>query len=741
MLLSGATRGDGRDIAVSAKIDHAWRVAQRHQQAGRIRQAETFCHQVLSQTPNHAGALHLLGVIALQQGDAGRGIGLIETAIRNDAGDPRFHSDLGMAYAALGDAERALACYRRAVAAGPDYVQGWLNLGGALTHRNALQEAADCYRRAAALQPELAMTHYNLGCVLFLAGHTDEASAGLERALALTPDYVEAMLNLGLVRTRQRRYDEAVGLYRRILALRPDFARAHINLGGVLVTMGRYDEAAASSRRALELQPDSALAHYNLALAHQHAGRQDDAEDCSRRALALRPDYVDASIVLGQSLYRQGRIDEAIVCLKEALALRPQSAIGHSALIFALLNTVIGPQEVQAHYRGYARAVEQMPRRPSPHHDNGRDPQRRLRIGYVSPDLREHSVAHFFEPVIAHHDHAGFEIHCYYNHSKIDATGERLRAAADHWTPCIGMTDEELAARIRADGIDILVDLAGHTSGGALTMFALKPAPVQASWLGYPATTGLDAMDYRLCSADTDPPGEERWHSERLYRLPRSLWCYRPRAGLRPAAERAPLLARGGEVHFGSMNNLAKVSPQTIETWARILLRVPGSRLVMTGVPEGRARRVLGERFAAHGVGMERLLLNGRLSDEAYGDLLDTIDIALDPFPYNGTTTTCETLWRGVPLVSLVGERSVSRSGYALLRQLELEWLAAADREEYVELAATLAGDAERLTRLRGELRERFAHSSLRDEAGFTLELEQAYRDMWRDWCEREERS
>jgi predicted O-linked N-acetylglucosamine transferase (SPINDLY family) len=340
------------------------------------------------------------------------------------------------------------------------------------------------------------------------------------------------------------------------------------------------------------------------------------------------------------------------------------------------------------------------------------------------------------EPVLAHHDKTRVEVFCYYNDHRQDEVMQRLKLFADQWLPCQDLDDDTLAARIQADGIDILVDLAGHTAGNRLAVFARKPAPVQLTYLGYPATTGLEAMDWRLVTADTDPPGAEVWHSERLYRLPRSLWCYRPAADNPQVSPSVPA-ARKGYVTFACLNKLAKLSDATVRVWSAILKRLPDSRLALTGLPEGSARERLRSRFAAQGIDAERLELHGKLSQAAYYGLLQEVDIALDPFPYNGTTTTCQGLWMGLPVVTMVGETSVARSGYALLRTVGLDEFAARDEAAYVETAAALARDLDRVGTLRATLRERTAASALRDEAGFTRELEAAYRAMWREWCER----
>ena len=714
--------------------EQALRVARRHWRAGRATQAEQFCGQILRRDPQHAGALHLLGLIAQQRGDHHGALHLFMRAEAVAPDDPDLLSDLGALHVAGGRLAEAEECYRRVLALQPTHLQTLVNMGELLVRRGDFDGALQSYREAIAVQPDFAIAHYNLGSVSFAAGDTATASAALERAVALAPDYAEAWSNLGLVRTRQRRYEEALQCYLRACELRPDFAQAHLNLSGLYVTLGRFEEASESARRALALRPNSPLAFYNMGLACHHRGRPDEAVEWCRRALAVEPGHVEARVCLAQALSRQGRTDESLSHLREALRLRPDHLLARAALLFVLLNTSTDAGEVWSEHRRYGELIEERFRPQQRAHANERVPGRRLRIAYLSPDLREHSIAYFFEPILAHHAHEGFEIHCYQDHPKEDAVTARLRAHVEHWTPCALLTDEDLAERIRADRIDILVDMAGHTSGNRLPVFARRPAPVQVTWLGYPGTTGLSAMDWRLCSAETDPEGAERWHSERLYRL-KSLWCYRPRGDEAPPRGGAsPALSRGGEVWFGSMNNLAKVSAETIRAWSRILKEVPGSRLVMTSVPEGEARRRVTERFAAEGIGEDRLLLHGRLPDEGYREVLDGLDLALDPFPYNGTTTSCETLWRGIPLVSLVGDRSVSRSGYALLKAVGLEELAAADVDGYVALATNLARDQVRLTTLRAELPERFARSVLRDEAGFARDLEAAYREMWRQW-------
>jgi protein O-GlcNAc transferase len=614
----------------------------------------------------------------------------------------------------------AEAAYNRAVALGAS---------------GALDEAMRCYEQALEIRPDFAEAHNNLGMIHLSRARLDEAARCFQQALAHRPDYVNALFNLAGVHLRQGNTQEAVGCYRQLLARNPADIAVHIHLGLAHSARGELDEAVACFERALALRPDSAEAWQNLGTARLRQNRSEEAVDCFRKALTLKPDSAEALHNLGRALLGQGRVDEAAGYFQATLALSPDAYIYSNWLMTQLYRGGTTPAQLLEWHRGYAERYE-APLRPRwPRHANTRDPGRRLRIGYVSPDLRRHSVASFIEPVLAHHDKSAVEVYAYYSHTQQDEVTTRLIACVDHWVPCLSLSDEQLAERILADRIDILVDLAGHTAGNRLPAFARKPAPVQVSYLGYPATTGLAAVDYRLCTADTDPPGQEAWHTETLYRLPRTLWCYRPPAP-RPPEGRGVTRPGNGPVTLGSLNNLPKVSPESLALWARILQALPESRLVMTRVPDGSARADLAARLAAQGIAPARLGLHGRLAEQDYHVLLGDIDCALDPFPYTGTTTTCETLWRGIPVVTRVGATSVARSGHALLRLIGLEELAADDEAEYVRIAVALASDAERLNRLHHELPQRFDASPLRDERGLARDLEAAYRDMWRRWCQ-----
>jgi len=637
----------------------------------------------------------------------------------------------GVTAAAGGDTERALRCFQQALEIKPGFAEAHNNLGMILLGRGRLDEAAQAFRRAIDSRPEYATALYNLAGVQLRRGELPQAVAGYRTLLAHTPGDAGAQHGLGQACLRLGRLEEAVAAFQRALALRPAFPAAHVDLASALINLGRTDAAVANCRQALALKPDSAEAHLTLGIAQYRQGLLDESTASCRQALAFRPDYAEAWVNLANSYHRPGCLDQAVESIRRALELRLDFAAAHSALLVTLQYLRdCTPEQSLAEHRRFATRFETPLKATWRPHDNPRDPERRLRIGYVSPDFRRHSVAWFIEPALARHDRTQVEIFGYYSHARQDEATARLAAHTDRWVPCPDLSDEQLAERIRADGIDILVDLAGHTNGNRLLVFARRPAPVQVTWLGYPTTTGLTAMDYRLCTLDTDPPGQEAWHSEDLYRLPRTLWCYRP------ANEGAPAPVReAGALTFASMNNPAKISRERIGLWADILRATPGSRLLMTNAGEGSVRQALDEQLDARGVARERVQCHGRVPAPRYRQLLGEIDIALDPFPYNGTTTTCETLRAGIPVVTQRGERSAARSGHALLKAVGLEEFAAADDADYVRLAVELARDPARLRTLRRELPARFAASPLRDERGLARDLEEAYRDMWRRWC------
>ena len=662
---------------------------------------------------------------------------------------------------------------RQLTQAWPDYPDGWRALGTVLALQKRFAEAAPALQKALTWLSPDAELHNNLGVALDALGRWADAEACYRKALERKHDYVEARNNLGKVVANLQRNSEAIAEFESALRFAPDFIEAHTNLGNAYRACGRMDEAEKSYSRALALEPNSPTALNNLSVAQQNLGRLLEARVSLQRAIALKPDYYEAHTNLGnvsqalgsfseaEMCYRKaltlspdaqavhsnlgtalrelGRIDEAVSCFRRAIEIDPGYSDAHSNLLFTLnYTTKLTRAELYEEHIAWARQTESPRAARRSVHEHPRDPLKRLRIGYVSPDFRRHSVAFFIEPVLAEHSRSHFEVVCYSNVLRPDEVTRRLLEQADHVRNIVGLSDVNAAAMVRSDKVDILIDLAGHTGRARLGLFALKPAPVQASYLGYPNTTGLASMDWRITDACADPQGDgDALHSERLLRLPDSFLCFRPPENA-PTPAPAPCL-KNGFITFGSFNALAKISAPVVDAWSGLLERVPRSRLLLKAMglsdPQGR-QRIL-EEFAQRGIDANRLdALSPEIEFRTHISRYHLMDIALDPFPYNGTTTTLEALWMGVPVIALAGDRHCGRVGASILSNLDLGELIAPNLENYLVRAAALAADVSRLVELRGTMRERVASSPLRNEKGFVRSLEQAYGAMWRDWCD-----
>ncbi len=661
------------------------------------------------------------------------------SALELNPGYAEAHNNLGAALQRQGKLDEAIATYRHALDLKPDYPAVHNDIGNVLRELGQLDEAIASYRQALTIKPDFAEAHINLGNALQQLGQLDEAVASYRQALSVEPDFAEAHSNLGNVLRELGQLDEAIASYRQALTIKPDFAEAHSNLGNALQELGQLCDAVAALHRALELDPNYPEAHYNLGNALGEQGKLDDAIVHYHRALELKADYPKALINLGRLFREQGMFDEALASYRRALELKPDDVVAHSNLLFCLnFLSAYDRAKIFAEHRCWGEQHAGSLRVAAKAPLNSTDPERWLRIGYVSPDLRDHSVAYFFEALLAAHDPAVVVTHCYADVPRPDRITARLRSLSSEWHSIFGMSDERVAEQVRGDGIDILVDLAGHTANNRLLVFARKPAPVQVSYIGYCNTTGLDTIDYLLTDALVDPEGQNAFYSEELVRLTRCFVCYTPVADAPPVG---PLPAgEAGCITFGAFNNLAKVTPEVVALWSRILLAVPGARLVLKARSLGDA--ATRERYAAlfleNGIAHDRIDLVERIRSKlGHLALYGKIDIGLDTLPYNGTTTTCETLWMGVPVITLAGRAHAGRVGVSLLTAVGLEELIAETPDDYVALATRLAGDLDRLSALRTDLRSRMAASPLCDQAGLALAVESAYRTMWRRWCQR----
>ncbi|GGC60063.1 O-linked N-acetylglucosamine transferase, SPINDLY family protein [Undibacterium terreum] len=530
---------------------------------------------------------------------------------------------------------------------------------------------------------------------------------------------------------------DAAGYYRQALALNGSSAAIHINLGFVLIEQGLLQEAKSHLEQAIVLSPGLSDSYFFLGKIAQGMGDPDAAITEFSRAVSVDPNFVEAYETLG-ILYRdRGEIKESVAAFRAALAINPQLHNCHTGLLFSLQYLPQAhPAELFSEHLQFAGQFEAPVKALQRMHSNNPDPERRLKIAYVSSDFHAHSVAIFMLPVLERHDRAQFEIFCYYNASVRDIITEKIQQAASHFLFCENLSDAELDQRIRADGIDILIDLNGHTGNHRLLTFARKPAPVQVSYLGYVDTTGLSAMDYRLTNEDANPSESDRFYSETLHKFKDRLWwSFRPVEDLREMTELPAL--KNGFITFVSANNISKISDVNIKVWSELMRSIPDARLLIMGTTSPGAQRVLERKFKTEGIELHRLDFKGKLNLAAFREQVMQADIALDTFPFNGGTTSCETFWQGLPLVTLTGESFASRVGYALLNNLGLPELAAANAEDFARIAIELSRDMQRLSALRQGMRARLAASSLSDELGFTKALEASYRGMWRKYLEK----
>lgn len=573
------------------------------------------------------------------------------------------------------------------------------------------------------------------------AGQFAQAERQYRALLRIEPANADALNNLALICLERGHGDEAARLARRAVKTAPQSPEAHCTLGNALQTLNRNDEAILSYRMAIRLRPKMVAAYRNLGLAMLAAGRPSDAMASFEAALEIQPSLVAAHRGMAEASLALSLPKRAIKNYEAALRLEPGSPAVRSNLLMCL-NYVdpISPEEVYAAHTLWERfhGLDRTELAPKPNNTPRAD--RRLRVGYVSPDFRRHSVYFFVRPMLGAHDREKVETFCYADVRKPDDFTRDLKAHSDHWIPVDGIDDVALANRIRIDGIDILVDLTGHTAKNRLKMFASKPAPIQVSWLGYPNTTGLGAIGYRITDWIADPhESEDRFYTEKLIRLPRCFVCYRPPQDL-PDVSPSPY-EKLGRISFGSFNDLNKVTDSVIHLWARLLISVADSTLLLKArqlsdpVVQG---RVLAQ-FESAGIERDRISLLGHVPSQrdhlaAYAN----VDIALDTFPYNGTTTTCEALTMGVPVVTVSGGRHASRVGASLLNAANCRDLVAENAAAYAEIAAGLARDSERLRKERLRLRDRFLASQICDAGDFAAAMERAYRDMWRIWCDQQ---
>jgi len=708
-----------------------------HHQAGRLDQANEAYQQALNENPEHPEALHLLGMLAHQVDNNELAFDLISLALHSTPNSPVFLCNLGSVLQAQGKLDEAVASFHKAIRINPGNAVFHYNLGHALQQQGKMHAAQGSYQQSIALAPDHLESHSNLGHTLQALGQLEQAIESFQHALNLAPELAEMHFNLGAAVNAQGKLGEAIKHYQRAIALFPNYAQAHCNLGAALLAKGQFDDAVASYQRAIALNPSLLEAHYNLGIALQAQDKFDAAIASYFRALEIQPSFVEAYCNLGNTLRAQGKLNDAIECYQAALAIKPDYANAYSNLLF--LHSYHGTLAA-ADYLKLAREWEQacvttQIRQAASNVTLARPPLngRRLKLAYISGDFRKHALSYFMQQLLAQHDHSRVELYAYSNNRSRDEVTERLNALVDHWIPISGMSDEVVCQRMEADGIDVLVDLSGHSAHNRMGVFAHRAAPVQATYL-YFASTGLSEMDYWIGDETLTPPAMDTHFNEQVWRLPRTWMAYKTIAD---APEPNWQSASDGTIWLGCFNNLGKITPQTLSLWAKILQILPEGRLLLKNkdlADAGNQQRILSE-LAAHGIAPERIELQPGSEWADYMAQHDKLDIALDPIgAHGGGTSTCDALWMGVPVIHLLGEHVGARFAGSLLEAINhSEWIAHSETE-YIETTISLAKNVTLRKQLRAQQRQVMQHSPLCDAQGLAHALEDAYVSMFERW-------
>ncbi len=692
--------------------------------------------KAVAAAPASADASYNLANTFKQIGDVEQARSVARGTLNLEDGDPRAYLGLATIFIELGDNQNAERAYRKALGHAPGLTPAAEGIARLLTSQERQQEAIAILHQSLAHDGDERILLSRIGDVYHDQGDHAAALAWYEKAVAANPSDVESYNAVGVCRALLGDVPGAFAAFKEALRLAPQHARTHANVGTVYLRVGDTARACVSLNAAIKFQPDLATAHATLANALFREDRIAESIASGQRAIGADPRCTEGHLALGTAFANQGRLREAAACYQAAMDIDSRNLKAASNLHFILnyadwLNATERADKLRTLgnlWNRFAAAKTKW--------TNNKDPGRKLRVAYLSPDLRKHPVGYFLTPIMDSHDSQEFEILCYSSSSKpLDELSRRFRDRAAIWRDVVDIDDEALACRIREDRVDILVDLAGHTAGNRLAVLARSAAPVQATYLGYPSTTNLMAVDYMIADETVCPRRDDSLYSESVVRLPHFFLCFEPHPEAPEVAP--PPLASNGFVTFGSFNHLPKITTWTVGLWAQILSKVARSRLIMKTRPfaDVETRQRLVGLFAEQGIAKERLTLMGPTSLADHLSTYGKIDLALDSVPYCGGTTSCEALWMGVPLVTLRGESFCQRMGASLLHVLGLDALVTTDADAYVATAIALARDANRMAQLRNDLRPRMAASPVCDGARFTRDLENTYRNMWQRWC------
>ena len=708
-----------------------------YKDCGQLDEAIIYFDKSLELNPNNSDAYNNEGIIYKYKNQLDEAMNCFQKAIQLNPQNAVAHYNLGVIFQEKLQFDNAVDSFQKVLLINPDIFAAYYNLGVIFQKRKQFDEAIANYQKAILLNPNIADLYYNLATSFQEKKKTGDAIANYQKAIQLNPHSVDAYCNLGTAFQEKGEFDKAIDCYQKAIQLDPGLADLYCNLGNALKKRGRLDEAIRYYQKATQINPLFVEAYNNLGIAFYTKGMLDEAIENYGIALVLKPDFAEAYVHLGIVYQNQGNLDKAEECFRDALSIKPDCVFCYNNLLFSMnYNHRYDTRSLFAEHVRFSKQIIDPLSFVAPCHTNERDPDRKLRIGYVSPDFRRHPVSSFTGPAIIEHDRKHFEVFCYSNSSKHDETTQSIQENSDHWRNIVGISDEDVTALIQKDKIDILVDLTGHTADNRILVFAQKPAPVQISWIGYLATTGLSTMDYKIADHYTDPAGEtEQFYTEKLLRLPESFLCYLPDKDA-PDVGKLPAFS-AGHITFGSFNNFSKVTPEVISVWAKILNELPDSCLILKGnsFRDKTTCQYAIDMFGQRDIAAQRIILQPPDPAPKHLESYNLVDIGLDTFPFNGAATTCEAMWMGVPVITVAGTAYHSSVGISLLSNAGLKDLIAKTHDEYIRLAVRLSHDIERLKILRSSLRNRMAHSPLTDAKRFTLHLESSYREIWKAWC------
>lgn len=702
----------------------------------RWQESESSCRKALDGKPDFSEAHAHLAILLQQQGRSGEAEASCRKALQLNPGLASAHFCLGLLAHHQGRLADAEAAYRQALALQSGHHGALDHLAALLQSQGRHAETEAAYLTAAANNPGDATPLCKLASMQMDFGKLQEAERNLRKAISINPDYADALGTMGILLMSVGQFPAAEARFQQVLKIRPDDAVVYDNLGVIAYQQKRFPEAVVYFKRATDLAPGMLNAHNNLASVYKRWGRLQEAADSYQQVLQMTPNNPDAYDNLAMIYSDQGRLDEAIVLFRKAMQLAPDAAKIHSHYLFALnYHPELSSAAIYAEYEEYDKRFCQSLKQKWRAFPNLRDPGKRLKIGYVSPDLFTHPVRHFLEPLLAHHDKREFEVYVYsYARPEWeDVVTKRYQSYADHWVQTLNMSDDVMAERIRADGIDILIDLAGHSGNHSLQVFARRPAPVSTTWLGCAYTTGVKAIDYILMDNTSLPAGCEAFFAEKPWRVETPGYNYRPSDNMGSVS---PLPAQQcGHVTFGCLSRAVRINDKVVAVWAAILKQIPNARLTIDSVSfvEASMQESFIAKFEAHGIHRSRIDIGFHSPP---WDLVRNVDIGLDCFPHNSGTTLFETLYMGVPFITLAGRPSMGLLGSTILESAGLSHLIAQTEQEYIDKAVALASDLPALANLRSGLREQMQASALMDEAGYARKMEAAYRGMWVKWCE-----